>query len=82
MTYLFDVGGLDTVLLVEAFDTSRGVYEFLFSGKERVAGRADFHLNFLYRRTGLDDIAACAGDGRILILGVNSYSHLVPPLQT
>jgi len=78
---LFRFGGFDTILAVEALDASRGVYELLFSGKEGVASGTNFHLDALYRRTGLDNIAADASDGRILVLGVNSIFHIVPPLR-
>jgi len=72
--YLFDA-----VLLVEALDTTCCVYEFLFSSKERMAGRTNFDLDVLYRRTGLDDISAGAGDGGELVLGMNTALHLLPP---
>lgn len=72
---LFFFGGLDSIFLVEALDASCGVDEFLLSGKERMAGGTNFNLNVLYRRTGLDDIATCAGDGGELIFGVDSLFH-------
>jgi len=66
---------LYTVLLAETIYASCGVYEFLFSGKERVASRTNFHLDVLYRRTGLNDITARARDRRELVLGMYPALH-------
>lgn len=66
---------LDAVLLSETVYASCGVDEFLLAGKERVAGGANFHLNILYRRTGLNDIAARARDRCELVLRVYPALH-------
>ncbi len=66
---------LYAILLAEAIYTPSGVHEFLFSGKERVTGRTNFHLDVLYRRTGLNDITARARDRRQLVLWMYAALH-------
>jgi len=52
------LGFLNTIALVEAFDTSCRVNELLCACKERVASRADFNLQILCRCLRLDDVSA------------------------
>jgi hypothetical protein len=65
------------VFLPEAFDAARSVDNLLFAGIERVAGGAHFDVQFglAQGRTGHERIAARAGDGNILVLGVNVRFH-------
>ena len=37
-----------TVTLVEAIDTSCGIDQLLFAGKERVASRTDFYVQVIF----------------------------------
>jgi hypothetical protein len=65
------------VFLPEAFDAARSVDDLLFAGVERVAGGAHFDVQFglVEGRTGDERIAAGAGDGNVLVLGVNVRFH-------
>jgi hypothetical protein len=40
------------VFLLETLDAARRVNQLLFAGEERVAVRANFHVNLFLRRTG------------------------------
>ncbi len=69
-----------TVALLEAFDTTSGVNHFLGTGEEGVASRANFQLQALGSRLGLDYIAARATNLSQFIAGVNSVFHVqIPP---
>jgi len=68
---------LDVVLFPESFDSAGGVYQFLFTGKEGVAGRADFYLDVLGCRTCFDNIPAGAGYLCHFILGMNFFFHFI-----
>lgn len=68
----------EPVFLAEAFHTSGGIYNLLFSGIERVAVGADFHLQIAAGRPGLDLVAAAAGDGYFLIFGMYTFLHNNP----
>jgi hypothetical protein len=65
----------NVVFLSEPFDAACGVYQFLFAGKEGVAGGANFNLDVLYGGTGFDNVPACAGYFCKFISGVNSGFH-------
>jgi len=77
--HLFAFGRLDAVFLVEALDAACGINELLLAGKEGMAGRTDFNLDILYRRTGLDDIAARTGNGGEFVFGMDTLFHVFPP---
>ena len=66
---------LQTVLLVELVNAAAGVNELLLTGVEGVALGADFNGDVLLGAAGLDDLAASAADGGLLIVGVNSGFH-------
>jgi hypothetical protein len=72
---------LQTVFLVETINTSTGVNQLLLAGVERVALGADFNLDVLFGGAGLNDLAACASDGRLLVLGVDTFLHFSSPLS-
>jgi hypothetical protein len=42
--------GLFAITLVKAVDSSRRIYQFLFSSEKRVAGGADFHVQLVLAR--------------------------------
>ena len=70
------VFGLSAVTLVEAIHASGGVNQLLLAGKERVAGRTDFHVQVaLFGRARLKRLAAGAGNGDLNVFGVNSWFH-------
>ena len=69
--------GFLTVTLVEAIDASSGIDELLFSGKERMASRADFYVQVTFLgRARLERLATSAGNGYFGVLGVYSWFHL------
>ena len=67
---------LDAVLLVELINTAAGVNQLLLAGVEGVALGADFNGDVLLGGAGLDDGAASASDGGLLIIRMDSFLHL------
>jgi hypothetical protein len=67
---------LNVVFLSEPLDPSGSINEFLFAGKEGVAGGANFHLDAFDGGTGLDYIPAGAGNSGHLVFGMNFLSHI------
>jgi hypothetical protein len=67
------------VFLVELLDAACGIHDFLCSGIERVAFRANFNVQCRLANSGLglEGIAAAAGYGDFIILWVNVCFHLV-----
>ena len=65
------------VAAVEFIDTTGGIDEFLFTGKEGVALGAD--TDFVFRTGGLDvpDFAASAGNGGIAVSGMDILFHVL-----
>ena len=61
--------------LLESVNTSAGINELLLTGEERVALGANFYLDILLCGTGLDDVSAVAGNGSLLILGMDTFLH-------
>gem|GEM_PF-4503020 len=55
--------GADTVLPVETLNPPSGVYQLLFSGKERMAIRAYLYLHIADSREGFKRIATGTGNG-------------------
>ena len=68
---------LDAVLLVELINTAAGVDQLLLAGVEGVALGADFNGDVLLGGAGLDDVAAGASDGGLLVIGMDSFLHCV-----
>jgi hypothetical protein len=66
---------LDAVLLVELINTAAGVDQFLLAGIERMALGADLNGDVLLGGAGLDDRAASASDGGLLVIRMNSFLH-------
>ena len=63
--------------LVEFIDAATGIQHFLFSGKERMAGRTYFDVQVaLFGGAGLERFAASAADGDFYVFRVNSWFHL------
>ena len=66
------------VTLVKAIDASRGIDQLLLTGKERVAGGTDFHVQIaFFRRTRLEGLAASAANSDFSVFRVNSRFHLL-----
>jgi len=62
------------VLAAEALDAAGRIHQALFAGEERVADRADFHVNIaLVGRTGLEVASAGALDLNCGVVGVNLF---------
>ena len=68
---------LEAVLLVELVHAAAGVDQLLLAGVEGVALRADLDGDVLLGGSGLDDLAAGAADGRALVIGMDSFFHVV-----
>src|SRR5262245_32219085 len=63
------------VFLLETLDAARRVYQLLFAGEERVAVRADFHMNVFLGRTSRPRMTAGANDPAFDIFRMNSFFH-------
>ena len=64
------------VPFVKAIHASGGVYQLLLAGKERVASGADFDVQVaLFRGTGLERLAAGAGNCDLDVFRMNSWFH-------
>jgi len=63
------------VLLLEAFDSSGRIYVLLLTRIERVAGRADFSVNFAYGASRFEGIAAAAADHDLRIFRMYFFLH-------
>ena len=70
--YLFE-----SVLLVEAIDSSTGVYQLLLAGIEGVTLGADFDANVLLSRTSLKHRTAGTTNCGLLIFRVDTFLHHV-----
>ena len=68
---------LDAVLLVELINAAAGVDQLLLAGVEGVALGADLNGDVLLGGAGLDDVAAGASDGGLLVIGMDSFLHCV-----
>ena len=76
-------GFLLGVLLHEPLDAARGINQFLFARKERMAAWANFNFQELpgFRRAGLKCISTNACNCHCMVFGVNSGSHWISYLQ-
>jgi hypothetical protein len=63
------------VFPLETLDAARRVNQLLFAGEERVAVRADFHVNVFLRRTSRPRMTAGANDPAFHIFRMNSFFH-------
>jgi len=67
---------LHAVSLLESFHPAGGIDQLLLSGKERMAGGADFGADFRLGGTALEGVAAQAFHRHFLILGMDSFFHI------
>ena len=77
-------GGFRWLLLaiaaIKAVNASRRVNQFLLAGKERMARRANLHVQVVFsRRAGLESVPTGAGNGDLVIFRVNSWFHFFWP---
>ena len=70
---------LQAELLVELLHAAAGVDQLLLAGVEGVALGADFHGDVLTGGTGLDDVAAGAANGGLIVLGMDAFLHYNSP---
>jgi hypothetical protein len=68
--------------LLEAINTSAGVYQLLLTREEGVALGANVNDDILLSGAGLNDIAAGTADRGLLVLGMDALFHVVSPLST
>ena len=61
--------------LVEALNTSAGVNQLLLTSVERMALGANFDVDLGLGGTSLDDVAACAGDGAVNVVRMDTLFH-------
>ena len=69
---------LDIVLLLELLDTTGRRHLLVRLGIERMAGRADFHVEIRNRAAGFDFIAARALDDGLFVFGMDIGFHYMP----
>ena len=67
---------VQTETLVELGHASAGIHQLLLARKERVALGTYFDFDVLLGRPGVDHIAAGAGDGGLLVVGMYILLHL------
>lgn len=72
---------LQAETLIEAINASTGVNQLLLTGVEGMALAAYFDTDLRTSRTGLDNVAAGAGDGAIHIVGMDTCLHCVHLFQ-
>lgn len=67
---------LQAETLLKPVYTSASIHKLLLPGEERMAFGTNFHADILLGGTGVDHIPASAGNGCILILGMEILLHL------
>ena len=63
------------VAALKALNTSAGVNQLLLAGVEGMALAANFNADLRLGIAGMDHVAACAGNGAIHIVGMNTLLH-------
>ncbi len=57
------------------FNTARSIDQFLFTGKEWMAGGTDLDFDFLLYRTNLNHVAAGANSVYLMIFRMDTFFH-------
>jgi len=65
----------DTVFLLEALNSTRGIHELLLPSEEWVTARTNFNLQFFGSRASLYYASACASDSCHLVFGMDALFH-------
>ena len=66
---------------VETIDAPRSIDQLLLTGKERMAGRTNFHVQVVFAcGSSLKGLAAGAGNCYIDVFWVDSWFHLTLPI--
>src|SRR5699024_924096 len=73
---------LQAVALLEHIHAAAGIHQLLLARKERVALGTYFDFDVLLGRPGLNHVAAGAGDGGLLVVGMYILLHLQFHLST
>jgi hypothetical protein len=84
---LFGSGGFRGVLFgvppVKSIDAPCGVDQLLLTGKKRMAGRTNFHVQIVFAGgTGLKGLATGAGNCDFLVFRMNSGFHFLLTLYS
>src|SRR4030095_14063395 len=75
--------GLLGVAPVETIDAARSIDQLLLTGKERMAGRTNFHVQVVFAGgTSLKGLAAGAGNCDFFIFRMNSGFHFLLTLYS
>ena len=61
--------------LFELINAAAGIDKLLFAGEERMALGTNFNTHITLGRSGLDNLAASAGDRTFLVFGMESFFH-------
>ena len=68
--------GLLAIAPVKSIHASGGIDQLLLAGEKRVTGGANLDVQIVFsRRARLKSFATCAGDGYLIIFGVNCRFH-------
>jgi hypothetical protein len=68
--------GFFAIPLIEAVNAPGCINQLLLAREEGMARGADFHVKIsLFRRAALKAFAASAGDGYLVVFGMNSWLH-------
>ena len=69
------VRSIELESLLESVNTSAGINKLLLTGEERMALGANFYLDILLCGTCLYNVTASAGDGSLLVYGMDTLFH-------
>jgi hypothetical protein len=68
---------LKTVFLIELINTTIGSGSLLLAGVEGVALGAHLYVDLRLGGTGHERVTAVAGNGRLIVLGMDTFFHFV-----
>ena len=66
---------LHTVSFLELIDTSTGIHQLLFAGKERMAFGANLNVDIGFGRTCYESVSAVAGYSCLIVVRMDSFAH-------
>jgi hypothetical protein len=68
------------VLFAETLDPTGGIDQLLLPGVKRMAAGADFRMDLFFQgRTGFESIPTVTAYGDVVVLRMDSFSHLFSP---
>lgn len=77
LSSFFECMLLHVVFVLKLLNTAAPVDEFLLTCKERMASRAHIQSQLFFRRFGHKRISTCASNFTFLIIGMDSFLHVV-----